>query len=125
MNKIKLWDELMDAFCSIESTPEFRKLLKQFAPEGYYTNIKGANDLTRFLDAMESEYMRHYPKQGDSWKTASISHLNNLLLKSMNEALANGVLGNPDHLLDIANFSAFLWMRLEELRAWKTSKDPE
>ena len=79
-------------------------------PYGYGEWPSAEKDIGSFIDGMKNEYMRHYPKQGDSWKTCEIDHLDNLLTKSMEDFFEDENIENLDHLLDIANFCAFLWI---------------
>jgi len=82
-------------------------------------NRQGENDLNPFLEAMKKEYLRHYPKNGDSWKHCTIEHLEKCLVRSIDQIKWYTVLTyeeNPDHLIDIANFLAFLWLRTKEAR---------
>lgn len=89
-------------------------------PYGYGEWPSAEKDIGVFIDGMKNEYMKHYPKQGDSWKTCEIDWLNKLLVKSMKE-YSQG-LENVDHLLDIANFCAFLWIRTKESRECNENK---
>jgi len=72
-------------------------------------------DIGEFWRAQQEEYMKHYLKQGDSWKTCEVQWLVNLAERAMVEFFDdtdNGIIENPSHLLDIANFCAFLYLRL-------------
>jgi len=64
-----------------------------------------------FFNEMVNELIRHYPKNGDSWKTCDIRHLEMMLLKSMSCMTHEYIEYNPSHLLDIANFCAFCYLR--------------
>ena len=84
-------------------------------PKAYSEGIV-KNDLNLFVEAMKNEYLKHYPNQGDSWKTCEVEWLNTLASRSMLEFFEDKNLENPDHLLDVANFCAFLWLRLRKTR---------
>lgn len=83
------------------------------------TESKVAADLLPFFEAMIKEVTRHYPKQGDSWKTCDIKWLETLAVKSIEQIYHSGGIftgklkykNNPDHLIDIADFLAFIWIR--------------
>ena len=64
-----------------------------------------------FFNEMVNELIRHYPDNGDSWKTCDIGHLERLLLNSMDCMTHEYLEFNPSHLLDIANFCAFYYLR--------------
>ena len=76
------------------------------------------NDLNEFIEAQKKEYLRHYPQNGDSWKTCDIDWLEELATKAIWEIVTpENILyeTNPDHLLDIANFLAFIWIRYKSI----------
>ena len=74
-------------------------------------------DIGEFWEAQKKEYMRHYPKNGDSWKTCDLQWLIDLTERAMLaffDDTDNDVVDNPEHLIDIANFCAFLWYRTSQ-----------
>ena len=73
-----------------------------------------ASDFTAFKLATLEEMKRHYPENGDSWKTCDIGHLERCLLKSMSCMTHEYIQYNPSHLLDIANFCAMVWTRIND-----------
>jgi len=82
----------------------------------YPTNIDPLTDKLEwefqpFFNEMINELIRHYPENGDSWKTCDRVHLERLLLKSMSCMTHEYIEYNPSHLLDIANFCAFCYLR--------------
>jgi len=86
------------------------------------TPSPGKEDLAQFIEALIAEYDKHYylNKQGDSWKYCDLEWLEELATKAIWEIVTpENILfeTNPDHLLDIANFLAFLWIR------YQTSQD--
>jgi hypothetical protein len=62
----------------------------------------------RFNTEMYREYMRHYPKNRDSWKTCDKGRLFDLLFKSVNKSQPE-MERNPSHFIDIANFALFCY----------------
>jgi len=84
--------------------------------EGSYPTVKTlfdlASDFTAFKLATLEEMKRHYPQNGDSWKTCDIEWLSYLTRQSMREFIDDVDMENPSHLLDVANFCAMLWTRI-------------
>jgi len=76
-------------------------------------------DLNPFLEAMQTEYMRHYPRKGDSWKnetayfdcglTVPMKNWLGGLLQSILQRYRESL--NPDELVDLANIAAMIWIR--------------
>jgi hypothetical protein len=73
----------------------------------------------RFNTEMYKEYMRHYPKNGDSWKTCIKPYLLNLLDQSIEKHTTKELEANPSHFIDIANFALFCYYRFSELASNK------
>lgn len=73
-----------------------------------------------FFNEMVNELIRHYPENGDSWKICDMGHLERLLLKSVSCMTHEYLEYNLSHLLDIANFCAFYYLRL-----YNSSEDTE
>ena len=69
-------------------------------------------ELQPFFNEMVNELVRHYPKNGDSWKTCDIKWLKTLLDGSMCRWF--DAPENVSHLLDVANFCAFYYLRYYE-----------
>jgi len=70
-----------------------------------------------FVSAMAKEYNKHRVEKGDLWKTTGTEQLwVNLYWDMHSKRVVNfqTAIQNPTHLLDIANFSWFLWYRLKE-----------
>ena len=76
-------------------------------------------DLKPFFEAMQAEYMRHYPQKGDSWKN-DVAYFGNDLKLSMKiwlDSILQSVFQryreslNPDELVDLANIAAMIWIR--------------
>jgi fructosamine-3-kinase len=77
----------------------------------------------RFNTEMYKEYIRHYPKNGDSWKTTNEYYLLNLLRQSIQTNTFYELENNPSHFIDIANFALFCYYRFSEF-ALKTEESP-
>jgi len=82
-----------------------------------------SEDLKPFMDAMQAEYMRHYPKKGDSWREAGFSPSGEIydwidtedyLWDRIQYLVNNYDPANLDELVDIANLCAMLWLRISE-----------
>jgi len=72
------------------------------------------DDLMPYVEAMKTEYLRHYPDKGDSWKTMPIEELKDLALKAIWEIITPEdimVEWNPGQLVDIGNFLGMVWKR--------------
>ena len=65
-----------------------------------------------FIEAMREEYLRHYPEKGDSWKTCDIQYLWKVLDRATQRQ--DYRVNSIDHLIDIANICAMLWLRTSE-----------
>lgn len=78
-----------------------------------------------FVEAMEAEYLRHYPEKGDSWKKDKSYRLagsSDAYPQYINQdGYLRGLLAHcyrkygqtkdPSELLDMANLCAMLWLR--------------
>jgi len=76
-------------------------------------------DLMPYVEAMEAEYLRHFPEKGDSWKTMPIKQLKELALKAIWEIITPEdimVEWNPGQLVDFGVFFAMIWMRRSEVK---------
>jgi len=62
-----------------------------------------------FFNEMINELIRHYPKNGDSWKACNMKDMKWLLNTSMDDWFGNTK--NVSHLVDVANFCAFYYLR--------------
>ena len=89
-------------------------------------------EFTPFIEAMKDEYLRHYPKKGDSWKNDKFwvstgrsafddDHMGHWettdsLLKDKIRDVGYKYFQseNPDELVDLANLCAMLWLRTSE-----------
>ena len=83
-----------------------------------YDSDEVKKDLDEFTEAMKQEYLRHYPNQGDSWKKCDIEWLEKCATNAIWEIVTPEYIlfeTNPDHLLDIANFLAFIWIRYKSI----------
>lgn len=80
-----------------------------------------SEDLKPFFEAMQAEYMRHYPEKGDSWRDVGFSpsgriddwiDMDDHLFREINR-VAHRYLTyhNPDELVDLSNLCAMLWIR--------------
>jgi len=79
-----------------------------------------------FFTGMIEELLHHYPENGDSWMTCDIDWLVQLTESAMLrffDDTDNGILDNPSHLLDIANFCAFLYLRCCPTSPTSTTED--
>ena len=63
-------------------------------------------ELQLFIKAMETKLSELDEKKGDTWKTSTDDYLWNRLLDEMEEYNESK---DPEELVDIANFAAFLW----------------
>ena len=63
-------------------------------------------ELQLFIKAMETKLSELDEKKGDTWKTSTDDYLWNRLLDEMEEYNESK---DPEELVDIANFVAFLW----------------
>ena len=64
-----------------------------------------------FFNEMVNELIRHYPENGDSWKTCDIDWLAYLARSSMRKFIDDVEGKNPSHVVDVANFCAFYYIR--------------
>jgi len=69
-------------------------------------------DFEPIFQDMAKEMAKHHPENGDSWKTCEPDWLAYLARKSMREFIADEALENPSHVVDILNFCAMFWSRL-------------
>ena len=102
--------------------------LEQAVLENSITSV--FNDFIPFLEAMEEEYLRHYPEKGESWKTEKFwvptgrsafddDHMghwettDSLLKRKIRDVGYKFFKSyEPDELVDLANLCAMLWIRL-------------
>ena len=97
-------------------------------PRDYSFHSPGKEDLNPFIEAMIMEYDKHYyhRKQADSWKKCDIEWLEKCATNAIWEIVTPEYIlfeTNPDHLLDIANFLAFLWIRYKSIDSDSLRKD--
>jgi len=75
------------------------------------------NEFGFFYGKMIDEMNRHVASKGDSWRTMPLEKLEDLAVKAIWEVLTPENLcyeTNPDQLIDIANYCAMLWLRLNQ-----------
>ena len=64
-------------------------------------------DFKEFDNAMDAEYMRHFPEKGDSWKTCNIRYL----WDKLRSTTSYMPVSDPGHLLDVALMCRMIWTR--------------
>jgi len=75
------------------------------------------NEFEFFYSKMIDEMKYHRASKRDSWRTMPLEKLEDLALKAFCEVLTPEKLcyeTNPDQLIDIANYCAMLWLRLNQ-----------
>ena len=78
--------------------------LEQAVLENSITSV--FNDFIPFLEAMEAEYLRHYPEKGDSWMTCELGYLKSTLREVFWKYFRNH--NNANELVDLAILSAMI-----------------
>jgi len=82
-----------------------------------WPNSESKEHLGLFFEVMRSEYLRHLPEKGISWKHVTIEQLEEITLKTVWEIVTpENILYeiNPDQLIDIALMCGMLWTRVKE-----------